>query len=180
MSAIWLETSEDWERIDLAGSLALRIRDGAGPVVEPLPSGHVRASDLCPDHIVLHATQDKHSEQWAIVCRPGACRLNGEPLTSGLRHLVHRDEIVLHNCDRRLVFSTESIATVVEYEGDPKTCPRCRQEIVSGMAIVICPTCKVAHHQTQALPCFRYSEQCAACQRPTSLDSGYSFPPEGW
>jgi hypothetical protein len=174
-----LEQSADWVPVELSGSAAFRLVDGAVAGVDPFDPATLPSAGSAD---VVLCKYGERAGQWALICRPFACRLNGAPLAEGIRCLAHRDELVLPQSGSRLLFSNEVVATVAAHVGDPVLCPRCRVEIMAGGPIVVCPHCLVEHHQDVAASrlCWTYSEQCAVCSGPTSLDAGFTWPPEGW
>jgi len=179
MSILWLEESNDWSAMELVGSTAFRLSGGSRLKVEPIGLDQVRSSR--GNDIVLCKT-DTAGSQWAIISRPSACCINGEPLATGIRCLAHRDEIVLSQCPLRLLFSNEHVATVTTHRAESIKCPRCTKPILDGSPVVVCPNCGIAHHQdpTESRACWTYSEKCTVCQHSTALDAGYTWPPEGW
>src|SRR5262249_13722566 len=87
-------------------------------------------------------------ESWVLLSSSGI-RVNGLPLTLGVRVLADRDEVLLGGTGR-VFFSTERLARVEPFPGSerPVFCPRCRQPIDGGCAAVKCPQCGVTHHQS--------------------------------
>lgn len=106
-----------------------------------------------------------------------AVRVNGVPLVAGIAVLTDRDEIVAGG--RRVFFSAEADATVAPFAGPaPLRCPRCTRDVEPGTPAVVCPGCRIVHHQSAERPCYTYSRRCAACDHGTTLDAGPSWCPE--
>ncbi len=115
-------------------------------------------------------------DAWVLLAGPDT-RMNGTPLVTGIRVLRDRDELVVGG--DRMFFSTESLATIAPFDGPVAvSCPRCRLEVVPGTPAVVCPGCRVVHHQSDELPCFTYDPRCAACDHATALDAGFRWTPE--
>lgn len=124
--------------------------------------------------------QGPEGESWVLMAGTKGCvRVNGLPLVLGLQVLADRDEVLLDG-SARLFFSTEQLARV---ESAPQTqnrifCPRCKQAIDRGSPAVKCPQCGGWHHQSEELPCWTYSKNCALCDQSTELQAGYRWTPE--
>ena len=56
-------------------------------------------------------------------------------------------------------------------------CPRCKQTIEPGSAMVRCPGCSVIHHETEELNCWSFAPKCAMCDNPTGIDEGFQWVP---
>lgn len=120
-------------------------------------------------------------EIWLVMSTsPRGVRLNGAPLSTGIRVLADRDELQLDGRGR-FFFSTERLVRIETYGAGerPVVCPRCKLPIEVGTLAVCCPQCAVWHHQSVDSPCWIYSEHCALCPQPTPLDCGYRWTPEG-
>jgi hypothetical protein len=129
---------------------------------------------------VLRRTGDGPDPWWSLLIPAAVPALvNGAPSPLGLVVLADRDEIRVPGSGP-VFFSTETLAAIVPLPAEAVSgrCPRCRQAIAAGTAAVKCPTCSLWYHQSDALPCFTYSDRCAACARPTALDAGFSWSPE--
>ncbi|MBM3882248.1 MAG: hypothetical protein FJ387_21435 [Verrucomicrobia bacterium] len=108
-------------------------------------------------------------------------RVNGDPLSTGLRLLRDRDEIQL-DAGVRLYFSAEEVAEVRPFPGATEKvfCPRCKLELNPGEPAVRCPApqCGIWHHQTDQFNCWTYSGGCALCGHPTELAGGLRWTPD--
>jgi hypothetical protein len=115
---------------------------------------------------------------WVVV-GAASLRVNGEPLDAGIRVLRDRDE--LRAGSRRAFFSAESPVELVAFPAPDRAvlCPRCKLEIPPASPAVRCPQCRVWHHQSDDLPCWTYDRHCATCDRPSALDAGFRWTPEG-
>ena len=121
-------------------------------------------------------------DSWALVVALGApVRVNGVLLPAGLALLADRDEIRVPGSPP-LWFSTETIARVGEapaLDGRALRCPRCHLPIDAGSPAVLCPGCRVWHHQSTDRPCFTYKDApCAACGEGFELNGGFRWLPE--
>jgi len=115
-------------------------------------------------------------DAWVLVGMP-AVRVNGSPLAAGIRVLRDRDELVVGGS--RVFFSTESLAAIEPFAGDEAvSCPRCGLGIPPRSPAVLCPHCRVYHHQSDELPCWTYTEHCATCDQSTALEAGFRWTPE--
>jgi hypothetical protein len=133
------------------------------------------ALDVSPGMLLRRASVEP--EVWVLVSS-SAVHVNGARLSAGIRILCDRDE--LRAGGHRSFFSTESLAKIVPFPGAdrPVFCARCKLEIAAGTPAVRCPRCTVWHHQTEQLPCWTYSPQCAICDQPSALDAGFVWSPE--
>lgn len=93
--------------------------------------------------------------------------------------LCDRDEIRV-GTGVQYFFSSEDLASIEEFPAQERTthCGRCRQPIKAGSPAVRCPQCNVWYNQSAELPCWTYSDKCAYCGHPTSLEAGFSWVPE--
>jgi hypothetical protein len=116
---------------------------------------------------------------WILVTNSRSVLLNGVPLVTGMRVLLDRDEIRA-GAACPIFFSSEELATVVEFPGSEKPvfCPRCKLEIASGSKAVKCPQCAVWHHQGDDLACWTYAQHCALCDQSTELNGRYRWSPD--
>ena len=125
------------------------------------------------------------AEEWVLLARLNAhVRVNGQPLSLGIRCLFHRDEIVFGDAGvgqetARFFFSTERLARPETFRQStgPIHCARCRQAIKDGDTVVCCPECGVFHHATSDLPCWDYSAACT-CGYPTARNASFRWSPE--
>jgi hypothetical protein len=130
--------------------------------------------------VVLRRTVGEPDTSWSLLI-PAAVPVlvNGAPSPLGLVVLADRDEIRVPGLPP-VFFSTETLAAIVPFPaGAPRGfCPRCKQPIELGASAVSCPDCGLWYHQSDTLPCWTYGDRCAACARPTPLDTGFSWTPE--
>jgi hypothetical protein len=163
MAYLWIEDAEGWLAKGLAG-------DG-------LNLGALAAE---AEHALLCRSATNGTTNWSLMSAPCATvRVNGEQPPAGLRVLADRDEIRIAD-GKRFYFTTESLLHIEPFPGAerPVSCGRCRQPIETGAPAVRCPGCGVWYNQSAELPCFTYSETCAFCNQPTSLDAGFRWTPE--
>ena len=116
---------------------------------------------------------------WLLMAAPNVL-LNGTPLTTGVRMLRDRDEIVVDGAPPQY-FSTEQLATIEPFSGAtrPFVCARCQQPITVNQLVVRCPRphCSAVHHQMPERLCWSRTEACAECEGPTQLSSDYGWTP---
>lgn len=125
-------------------------------------------------------------DQWVLLSESGSSvRVNGLPLSLGIRVLRHRDEIVLPTSGEgahRWFFSGECVVEAQPLPGEyaPATCPRCQRRIAVGTLAVQCPnsTCGAWYHQTDESPCWSSGEYCGLCETPAVLEAGTRWSPE--
>jgi hypothetical protein len=133
---------------------------------------------------ILIQHQASTEDTWALVAAPdGRTFVNGRALTLGLCVLRDKDEIRVDGGAAGF-FSTERLAVMELFAGSasPTVCPRCRRPIRQGEAIVRCPRCRVAHHQTQDLPCWTgYDDKpfdtCAMNDHAARLGGDFEWSP---
>ena len=142
---------------------ALATRDGRGPRVPA----------------VLVRSGANHSSWILLTAGARSARVNGLPVSAGIRALADRDEIAI-NGRPPMFFSTETLAHVAPFAGSaqPLFCPRCKQQLENGVVAVRCPRCDVWHHQADDLPCWTYADTCAVCDCRTPLEASYTWVPE--
>ena len=117
---------------------------------------------------------------WVMMAQPAIdVQVNGLRLSTGLLVLADRDEIRVGGL-ASMFFSSETLARVEAFPGSerPVYCGRCRQEIAKGAGAVRCPRCGIWYNQSEELPCWTYTETCAFCPQPTSLEAGFQWVPE--
>ena len=133
-----------------------------------------------PDKEVLLLPSERNAGEWAVIGEPGSFYVNGVRSLLGLRALADRDEIRLPG-GSRFYYSTERLAKIEPFPGaaEPTVCPRCTRPIDEGADAVRCPRCRVWHHEHPAAGrnCWTYSEYCAVCSNPTSLDADFVWTP---
>jgi hypothetical protein len=179
MSQLWIETADvagGWRVAALQGpAFALHAGDAvAAPIAEDRPDAFEIAL-LCADAA---------ADRWFVVVRgPNhALRINGVPVSNGLRAIRDRDMLQLH-AGTRLFFTTERPAEVVPFPGienGQAYCARCRQPIELETPAVRCPNpaCRVWHHQRGELECWTHADHCSLCDQPTALDGSLRWSPE--
>jgi hypothetical protein len=150
---------------------------GGAPV--PLPAPEALGSVTGP--VLVRAGVARGADQWVLLCGAASgTRVNGAPVPVGARVLADRDAIALGG-GRTLCFSAERLAEVVPFPGgDAATsCIRCKLPLEPGTPAVRCPApdCGFWAHQSDDLPCWSYTEGCAACGHPTALDAGLQWSP---
>jgi len=187
MACLWTENDfAEWTASLLGGdadSYALT-RDPADPV---RATGEEEEEAGTGVALLVRSLKTRSSvESWGLLSGPGSgVRVNGRPMVTGLRMLRDRDEI--RTPALATMFFTADTRPVVEprpaSDGKPE-CPRCKQEIEEGAPSVRCPNCGTRHHQIEGvgekkdLPCWTYSEKCAVCGHPTSMEGGFRWTPE--
>ncbi len=168
MPHLWLHQNDRWEPAPLTG-----------PALTLDPSGSLRAdAGGSPAALRFRATAN---DGWVLLAPPRSkVRVNSRPLTTGIRVLRDRDEIVLGGV--RSFFSTERLAGVEPFPGGAGGatvfCARCRQAIAKDDPAVRCPGCGTWCHQREDLGCWTYGEKCPLCDQSTALDAGYRWQPE--
>ena len=141
--------------------------------------GRVAGEHLASSTVLINAGADGR-DVWALIAGlTSDVRVNGQPVSIGIRVVKDRDEIRVRPVGA-LYFSTERLARVEAFArfGQALYCPRCKQLLAENTAAVRCPQCNVWHHQTEELPCWTYSETCALCSQPTDLNSTFQWSPE--
>ncbi len=174
---LWIE-ADGWAAVPLSHAAYL-LRPERTPPITVLNDGQSGAGEVLLRR--CGTEEGTCRETWVLLCHPGAgLRVNGKFISWGICVLHDRDEIGLPGCEP-FYFSSERLVKVQAYpEGrEPASCPRCRQVIQPGTAAVLCPGCETWHHQSEELPCWTYAETCALCSRPTALDRGFTWTPEG-
>ena len=171
MAHLWVrDASDEWAVLPLeADALSLdasppRVADG-------------REGDGEPGVLLTRAG----AETWVLLSsRAGGVRVNGVPLTLGVRAVADRDEICVDGAGT-FYFSSETLARVGPFPGAGQTlyCPRCKLGVEAGSPAVKCPQCGVWYHESEELPCWGYAETCALCPQPTDAGAGFRWTPEG-
>jgi hypothetical protein len=167
-----IEMAHLWLREDSSG------QDGGDWSPVPLAGDSFAPAPACAG-VVLRRAVTSDGEHWLLLGASTA-RVNGRPLDTGIAVLHDRDELLVDG--RRVYFSTQVLAMMepAPPSDRPLVCPRCKQAIAPGTPSVVCPGCKVRHHQDAGheLPCWTYAPTCALCDHPTALDRGYRWAPE--
>ena len=149
-------------------------------VSPPRPAPGRRAEAAGGSTLVLVSPLSGERGGWCLIARFGAdVRINGLRPLGGMRLLQDGDEIRVNGTS--VFFGAESLPRVECFSGggQPKFCPRCRQELANGCDAVRCPGCGIWHHQSAELPCWSYAETCALCSQPTELENAsFSWSPE--
>ena len=158
MPGIWhFDDSETWNARPASGPLA------AGVALQPFGTGSLRG-------VALLLAAD--IQAW----------VNGYRIWGGLQVLQHRDEIVLADQSRRLLYSQETQPQVSVYEPEDGAaavkCVICRVAFQAGDPIVRCPRCDRMYHQTENKPCWSYREACGVCGHPTAMDGSNLWRPD--
>jgi hypothetical protein len=155
------------------------------------PRLQAAAEDPADADLLLLRARDGKTERWLLLAsRERPVSVNGLPLPLGLRELRDRDEVLVagRECELtdspafRFFYSTERLARIepLAVTTRPVYCVRCKQVIEVGSPAVACPSqaCGLWHHQSSELPCWEYSESCAACDQPTDPNVGFRWTPE--
>lgn len=174
MAHLWLHDGSSgqaadggWSPVPFAADTLLLRGGGIESAAAPADvAGAVLRRSITPD-----------GEHWVVVAG-AAVRVNGRALDTGIAVLRDRDELLVTG--RRAYFSTETLASIEPFPGAdrPAICPRCKLTIEPHTPSVVCPACKVRHHQSEALPCWTYATKCALCDQPSVLGSGYRWVPD--
>lgn len=181
MAHLWLATDNQWQPAAIgdgvvaltSGGFVCVSCDGAPRGVKA-PSG--RRTPHWPNEVPRVQLRGEGGV-WVLLAHAEAVAVNGAPLRLGIRLLRDRDELRLATGER-YYFSTERLATVEPFvRAEPVCCPRCRQQIASGVPAVACPSCGAWCHQTDALPCWTYAATCPLCDQPSALEGGYRWTP---
>jgi len=185
--------SQLWSK-DAAGAWAVQALDAdvmvlGGPAPAPLVAPEALGAAAGP--ALARSRGVNGHERWTLLCDPASrARVNGAPVAAGARVLTDRDAIALG--DGRIVyFSAERLAETVPFPGgpggagrpgharSPTSCIRCKLPLDPGTPAVRCPApdCGFWAHESEELPCWSYTEGCAACGHPTALDAGLQWSP---
>jgi predicted RNA-binding Zn-ribbon protein involved in translation (DUF1610 family) len=174
MAHLWRKTTDGWEARTLAkkvydlDSLFAQRAGEAKPGVAGAEEGRGLLTVL------------EGSRTWVLAASPGAeIRVNGRVPLAGLAVLCDRDEIRLGD-GVQYFFSSEDLARIEEFPAQDRTthCGRCHLPIKAGSPAVRCPNCGIWYNQSAEYPCWTYSDKCAYCGHPTSLEAGFSWVPE--
>ncbi len=132
--------------------------------------------------LIVRARSPRGRVRWVLLIGPthAAMLINGQRVPIGARVLSNRDAIAVGH-GRTAFFSSEQRAQIEAFpDGDARAfCIRCKLPLERGTPAVRCPSpeCGFWHHQSDELPCWLYTAQCAACGYPTPLDSGLQWSP---
>jgi hypothetical protein len=142
------------------------------------PAGDLIVSASARTGAFARLLHDDRDDRWILFAEPDLnLRRNGEPVSTGIAILDHRDEFCLAGA--RFYFSSEARPRVEPYAGvDSPRCPRCARPVETGQEAVRCPGCGVVHHEL-ADPgrCWSYSLRCAVCEASTDLAGGLTWIP---
>lgn len=169
MAHIWICSNDEWSPVVLGNAETEFSRDDAASI----PVSDLRFFRHTPPGL---------AERWFLFGPPNSgIRVNGRPLSLGLRLLEDRDE--LRASDGRVVFfSSERLARVLPCPDLGRTilCPRCKLEIQPGESSVQCPApgCEFWYHERPDRPCWSYAETCALCPQPTARTGEYRWAPD--
>ena len=127
---------------------------------------------------LIRAVNSAGAECWVLVTdADSGVRVNGQA-PPPIRILADKDEITAPGDGRRF-FSTERPPRIERFEGSADLCcPRCKDPIERGKAVVRCPGCGVVHHQTDDRTCWTHVRRCALCDHPTAFDAGFRWTPQ--
>jgi hypothetical protein len=176
MAHLWLRKMDGerlrWAVLPLAGSSYQFI--DTQPFIR-------RSSPARADREALMRIQQDGVEHWLLVLPPTAqIWVNGRKPLLGAHVLTERDEIRGAN-GRRLYFSTERLQEVVLFPGGDREmcCARCRNQIAKDALALNCPGCGTWCHQSEELPCWRYSgsTHCPLCDQSNDPDAGFRWTP---
>ena len=176
MAHLWVRDAEDWAVLPVEDRM-LGLSSNPPRVLENGLDEAGLASE-----VVLLPIREAEREQFVLLTgRSGReTRVNGLPLSLGIRILADRDEIRIEGAGT-VFLSTERLARIepLPEGGPPKHCPRCHLPIQVGTLAVQCPGCSLWYHQQGEYPCWAYKGQpCGRCASPTELDAGFRWTPE--
>ncbi len=105
----------------------------------------------------------------SLICAPpGAVRLNGTRVESGIAALAHKDEIRL--AGEVHYFSSESSTAVHVHPADSDArCALCDSPL-AGYPAAPCPGCGLLFHARDAADCFCASPNCPSCGAAIGAD----------
>jgi hypothetical protein len=173
MAHLWISEFDEWTPRPLGGQ--------PGSPLFPLPAGN-----LGPNAGVFlrraAPTADTAKSGWHLLVPPFTrVRVNGEPVSLGIRALRDRDEIRVPGAEP-MFFSNEELMAIQPFAGSPEgKCPRCAKSISPLSPAVRCAGCHTWYHQTEARACFSYGPNpiCVLCGADTVVSGEYSWIPEG-
>ncbi len=174
MAHLWRKTTAGWE----ARTLAKKVYDLDSLTAHRAGEAKPGAAGADAARGVLAAVEG--SRTWVLASSPDAeIRVNGRAPLAGLAVLSDRDEIRLRG-GVQCFFSSEDLARIEEFPAldRPTHCGRCHLPIKAGSSAVRCPICGIWYNQSAEFPCWTYSDICAYCGHPTSLEAGFSWIPE--
>ena len=175
MAYLWFRDDDcQWSVLSLA-TQSLDIE--SSPPKTFTTEGSNSAKEGCT--IVAPTDGDGQEGSWAVVWgRSKKIKVNGLRMATGIRALSHGDEIKVGD-NVPIYFSTEVLARIETFEGseEPLVCPRCKQVIEPGSAVVRCPGCSVLHHEAGDLNCWSFAPKCSMCDNPTGIDEGFQWVP---
>jgi len=176
MAQLFIEDGDDWWVAPLdAGAYALGC--DAESALRPRLASDGEAGSVP----VIERVPDLSGEEtWVVFHSAGsALRINGTRLSTGIRVLLHRDELRVTGVAGRAFFSLEGFARVEAFAGvEDSRCPRCQQPIERETPAVRCPQCSVWHHESEEFGCWTYSTTCSLCDQPSDFEAGFRWMPE--
>ena len=175
MTHLWVKKDSDrWAVLPLEADVYLLTTNPPGPL-RNLPG-----VDEAVSNVVLLCQKRAEENTWVLVAgRERDVRVNGEQMTLGACMVLDRDEIHIGGIGT-LYFSTECLARIEVFPGSAESlyCPRCKQAVEEGNAVVRCPQCRTWYHKAEDLPCWSYAETCGLCPQPTDFEAGFRWTPE--
>ncbi len=175
MAYIWFRDDDrQWLVVPLTEQ-SLDIEGSPPKLVKATHSKTAKARSV----IVVPTNGEGRDVSWSVLWgRSKKIKVNGLRMATGIRALMHGDEIKVGD-NRPIYFSAESLARIETFEGseEPMVCPRCKQTIEPGAAVVRCPGCSVIHHETDELNCWSFAPKCSMCDNPTGIDEGFQWVP---
>lgn len=173
MAHLWMSLEEQWRPVALTGDgYTFKRAAPDGLEARPADAGASTA-------VVLWRAGEGAEARWVLFVPPSAAaRVNGYPISLGMRVLRDRDEIRLPG-DAPVYFSTEELTSVETFPGSEAVmCPRCASPLDAGLPAVRCPSCGVWYHQSPERSCFTYAEVCTTCGAETALNEEFRWSPE--
>jgi len=172
MAHLWIQDAGGWwaQRLETGFDL---VPHAVRPTRDAVPEVPVEMS------VRLIEADAGGNKIWTLVASANYdVSVNGRRVLAGIRVLSDRDQIRV--CDEVRYFSTETLAAVEPLPAleRPVFCGRCRQLIETASPAVRCPGCGIWYNQSEALPCWTYSDKCTFCGLPTSLEAGFTWTPE--
>lgn len=181
MAHLWVpdDKTGDWHVAELDGDLFQLSPRG------PEALGDSDSDDPAWRPALLINRGNGQENEWVLLAGDATkVRLNGSPLWLAMRVLSERDEIVVSDPAstdwQRFFFSNERLARIEPFPAtqDPVPCARCKMPILHGQPAVLCPACRLWHHDADDRHCWTYMEHCAGCDYQTELNGRYRWTPE--
>ncbi len=169
--------SLDWRPIEAEGSAFALLSVPRAPVV-PLSSG----SPLPPASVALLLRRfspfGSGPAALILLCQPSAAaRVNGVPVSTGIRLVSDRDAIALGS-GSPLFVSTDAQPLLAPFPAAdrPCLCPRCSTVLEADTPACRCPNCGQWMHASDVLPCWSGFPSCL-CGFPSASDAGRGWSP---